>query len=164
MKKALFGAGVALFLLSQGMMVTDATGMWQKIPEEKPVNVREYTEDEAQILLRIATAEAESEHNEGMFKVMNVVLNRVESPNYPDTIAGVVFQQGAFSSVKNGRYDACEIRPQAHDALARLEKGEAYDTEIVAFQKNKGKDVLSKWYEFKYVVGCNRFYKEKGGT
>lgn len=58
--------------------------------------------EDAYMLAKIAMAEAESEDTEGKALVMLVVLNRVWSDEFPDTIAGVIFQDGQFSPISNG--------------------------------------------------------------
>jgi len=54
------------------------------------------------LLARIINAEATGEPLPGMVAVGDVVLNRVESSQFPDTIKEVVYQPGQFSPVKNG--------------------------------------------------------------
>ncbi len=48
-------------------------------------------------------AEAEGEPYEGKVAVANVVLNRLRSANFPDTITDVIYQKHQFSPVANGR-------------------------------------------------------------
>ena len=52
--------------------------------------------------------------------VVPVLLNRVDSPSFPNTLSGVIYQSNALESVSNGRFsttaDADCIRA-AHDAL-----------------------------------------------
>ncbi|NLM37832.1 MAG: LysM peptidoglycan-binding domain-containing protein [Firmicutes bacterium] len=55
------------------------------------------------LLARLVHAEAEAEPYSGKVAVAAVILNRVESPKFPNTLAGVVFQPLAFESVANGR-------------------------------------------------------------
>ncbi|MGM7722887.1 cell wall hydrolase [uncultured Metabacillus sp.] len=54
------------------------------------------------LLARIVRAEAQSEPFKGKVAVANVVLNRVESPKFPDTIKEVIYQPGQFQPVANG--------------------------------------------------------------
>lgn len=54
------------------------------------------------LLARIINAESTGEPLPGMVAVGDVVLNRVESSQFPDTIKEVVYQPGQFSPVKNG--------------------------------------------------------------
>lgn len=55
------------------------------------------------LLARIVRAEAQTEPFEGKVAVAAVVLNRVESPKFPDTIRGVIYQRGQFQPVMNGQ-------------------------------------------------------------
>ena len=61
--------------------------------------------DELYWLSRIISAESQGECWEGKIAVGNVVLNRVASPDFPDTIYGVIFDDrwgGQFEPVRNG--------------------------------------------------------------
>ncbi|MUG45988.1 cell wall hydrolase [Paenibacillus woosongensis] len=63
------------------------------------------TDEELHLLHKIVMAEAEGEPYEGKVAVANVVLNRLRSANYPDTIKEVIYQKSQFSPVQNGRMD-----------------------------------------------------------
>ena len=60
-------------------------------------------EGEAYLLAAIIQCEAESEPYEGKIAVGNVVLNRVQSSRFPNTITGVIYQKKQFSPVASGR-------------------------------------------------------------
>ncbi|WP_246281419.1 cell wall hydrolase [Saccharibacillus qingshengii] len=62
-------------------------------------------DEEVLLLQRIVMAEAEGEPYAGKVAVANVVLNRLRSANYPDTIRDVIYQRYQFSPVQNGRFD-----------------------------------------------------------
>ncbi|WP_246369676.1 cell wall hydrolase [Saccharibacillus deserti] len=62
-------------------------------------------DEEVLLLERIVMAEAEGEPYAGKVAVANVVLNRLRSANYPDTIRDVIYQRYQFSPVQNGRFD-----------------------------------------------------------
>ena len=72
------------------------------------------------LLARLVYAEARGESYKGQVAVAAVVLNRVASASFPNTISGVVYQSGAFSCVSNGSInntpDSTAIRA-ALDAL-----------------------------------------------
>ena len=57
------------------------------------------------LLARLISAEARGESYTGQVAVGAVVLNRVEHPSFPDTIAGVIYQKGAFSCLDDGQFD-----------------------------------------------------------
>ena len=59
--------------------------------------------DMANLLARLIYAEASGENYTGQVAVGAVVLNRVESSQFPNTIAGVIYQKGQFSSVTDGQ-------------------------------------------------------------
>lgn len=76
--------------------------------EEPLIASMDWDKDDSYMLCKIAMAEAESEGVKGKALVMLVVLNRVWSDEFPDTIEEVIFQKNQFSPVANGRYDAIE--------------------------------------------------------
>jgi len=55
------------------------------------------------LLARAINGEARGEPYEGQVAVGAVILNRVDNPDFPNTIAGVVYQSGAFDSVSDGQ-------------------------------------------------------------
>ena len=79
------------------------------------------TESESYLLARLVHGEARGEPYTGKVAVAAVVLNRVRSAAFPNTISGVIFQAGAFDCVRDGQIwltpDSESIRA-ANDALA----------------------------------------------
>lgn len=57
------------------------------------------------LLARVISAEARGEPYAGQVAVGAVILNRVEHPSFPSTIAGVVYQPGAFTCMVDGQID-----------------------------------------------------------
>lgn len=55
------------------------------------------------LLARIIYGEARGEPYKGQVAIAAVVLNRVESSSFPNTIAGVIYQSGAFDAVSDGQ-------------------------------------------------------------
>lgn len=60
------------------------------------------TAAEKDLLARLVRAEAESEPYSGKVAVAVVVLNRVDSADFPNSIHDVIYQSGQFSPVSNG--------------------------------------------------------------
>jgi len=56
-----------------------------------------------QLLARAINGEARGEPYEGQVAVGAVILNRVKSSSFPNTIAGVIYQPGAFTAVSDGQ-------------------------------------------------------------
>lgn len=72
------------------------------------------------LLARIISAEARGEPYTGQVAVGAVVLNRVESSSFPDSISGVVYQPGAFTAITDGQINepiAESARRAAKEAL-----------------------------------------------
>ena len=57
------------------------------------------------LLARVISAEARGEPYSGQVAVGAVILNRVEHPSFPNSIAGVVYQPGAFTCMVDGQFN-----------------------------------------------------------
>jgi N-acetylmuramoyl-L-alanine amidase len=60
------------------------------------------SKEEIDLLARIVRAEAQTEPMEGKVAVARVVLNRVKSPQFPNTVKEVIYQRNQFQPVMNG--------------------------------------------------------------
>ena len=58
-----------------------------------------------ELLARLINGEARGEPYEGQVAVGAVILNRVKSPKFPNTIPGVIYQEGQFSCIKDGQFN-----------------------------------------------------------
>jgi len=67
------------------------------------VSAAAYNESETYLLGRLVHGEARGEPYVGKVAVAAVVLNRVRSSSFPNTIAGVIYQTGAFDAVADGQ-------------------------------------------------------------
>ncbi len=63
-----------------------------------------YSKSDINLLAKLIAAEARGENYKGQVAVGAVVLNRVEHSSFPDTIAGVIYQKGAFSCVNDSNW------------------------------------------------------------
>lgn len=116
---------------------------------------------DSDILLRIAMAEAEGEGTEGKALVMKVVLNRVESKEFPDSVENVVFQPGQFEPVlDDGRYWNVEPDAECYKALYMVQCENWDDTEGALYFSRTGS---SPWMEdnteYLFTVGNHSFYR-----
>lgn len=117
--------------------------------------------EDAEILLKIAMAEAEGEDTEGKALVMLVVLNRVWSDDFPDSIEAVVFQENQFSPVKDGgRYYTTEPDEDCYAALALIQSGWDESMGALYFESEENAD---NWHSnnltYLFQHGNHRFYK-----
>ncbi len=126
-------------------------------PRVLEVNVMEtariaVTQDEYEILLRIVEAEAGGEDVDGKLLVANVILNRVESPSFPDTIEGVVFQRengvSQFSPISDGRYYTVCISDETVEAVNRAINGEDISQGALYFACRRSADPdRMRWFD-----------------
>lgn len=120
--------------------------------------IKDYSSEEIAILERIVEAEATGEDIYGKILVANVVLNRVLSDDFPDTIKRVVFKKGQFQPIQDGRYYDVEITDSTREAVKRvIEKGEDYSGGALYFRS----DDVEKWRDFRelFTYGGHTFYK-----
>lgn len=89
------------------------------LPTGKPSS-NSSSSDNVTLLAKLINGEARGEIYTGQVAVGAVVLNRVRSSSFPNTIAGVIYQSGAFTAVSDGQIN---LQPQqscynaARDAL-----------------------------------------------
>lgn len=58
-----------------------------------------------ELLARLINGEARGEPYIGQVAVGAVIMNRVKDPSFPNTIAGVIYQDQQFSSIRDGQFD-----------------------------------------------------------
>lgn len=62
-----------------------------------------YSDEDIQLIANAVYGESRGEPYEGQVAVAAVILNRVEHPDFPDSVGGVIFQPGAFTAVDDGQ-------------------------------------------------------------
>ena len=115
--------------------------------------------DVTQLLARLINGEARGEPYQGQVAVGSVVLNRVKSPEFPNTIAGVIYQKGQFSCVTDGQFDKA-IDPKSTVYKAAKEAMNGADPSNGALFFYNPKTTKSKWlFSLKTVktIGSHRF-------
>ncbi|MGN0656375.1 MAG: cell wall hydrolase [Ruminiclostridium sp.] len=76
--------------------------------------IPEATEANINLLARIISAEGRGESYIGQVAIGAVICNRIEHPSFPDTLAGVIYQNGAFTAIVDGQFN----EPVAESAYA----------------------------------------------
>ena len=136
-------------------------------PEEEPeptyqsiIQSRDWDGEDSEMLMKIAMAEAEGESVEGKALVMLVVLNRVWSDAFPDTIEEVIFQKNQFTpTAPGGRYWTTTPNEDCYAALELIQSGWD-DSKGALFFESSGKDGWhSQNLEFLYQIGGHKFYR-----
>lgn len=121
-----------------------------------------------QILERIVEAEAGGETQKGKILVANVILNRVQHKEFPDTIKGVVFaHKGSryqFSPIADGRYYKVHVSNDTKKAVRQALQGVDESRGALYFMERSAADSSNvTWFDtaltrlFRY--GCHEFYK-----
>ena len=72
------------------------------LPKKEYAEQTSQTSD-IQLLARAINGEARGESYEGQVAVGAVILNRVKHSSFPNTIAGVIYEPGAFTAVADGQ-------------------------------------------------------------
>ena len=117
---------------------------------------------------RIVEAEAGSEDEDGKLLVANVVLNRMNSEAFPDTVTEVVFQRekgiSQFSPVANGSFYRVKISEGTVSAVERALMGEDISEGALYFVARKYADSNKvKWFDnhltYLFKHGGHEFFK-----
>ncbi len=115
------------------------------------------TSGDVDLLARLISAEARGEPYSGQVAVGAVVLNRVESPAFPSTISGVIYQSGAFTCLQDGQF----WKPVADSAYrAAREAINGSDPSGGAIYYYNPRTATSKWILSRRVlttIGNHRF-------
>ena len=122
------------------------------------------SESDYNTLLRIVQAESGGCDIIGKILVANVILNRVESDEFPDSIHGVVYQKYQFSPVIDGSIDRCKISDETREAVARALDGEDPSEGALYFMnRSKSAPKNVRWFDtklsFLFKHGEHEFFK-----
>lgn len=120
------------------------------------------SEEELLLLQKIVMAEAEGEPYQGKVAVANVVLNRLRSANFPDTIYKVIYQKSQFSPVANGRLNRVKPNEDCIKAVnAALSGVKEVPDDTYFFLSLKLAQDLTVHHSQEYVktIGNHTFYK-----
>lgn len=101
------------------------------------------------LLARIISAEARGEPYSGQVAVGAVVLNRVEHPNFPDTLSGVIYQNGAFTAIVDGQFNE-PVSDSAYKAAKEALNGQ--DTSGGAIYYYNPDKTSNKWMRTRPVI------------
>ena len=107
------------------------------------------SDSDYQLLARIISAEARGEPYIGQVAVGAVVLNRVEHPSFPDTIAGVVYQPGAFTAITDGQINEEVYESSKRAAKEALNGSDPSGGAIYYFNPDK---TSNKWIRTRPVI------------
>ena len=115
--------------------------------------------NDTNLLARLVYAESRGEPYAGQVAVASVVLNRVKSSSFPNSISGVIYQSGAFSVVSDGQINLTPndtAKKAAQDAINGWDP--SYGA-IYYFNPNTAKNAWIWSRPVTVVIGNHRFCK-----
>lgn len=92
--------------------------------------------EDIELIALLTMAEAEGECEEGKRLVIDTVLNRVDSDEFPNTVKNVIYQKNQFTSMWNGRVDRCYVMEEICQ-LVEEELESRTNSEVVFFHAGK---------------------------
>ncbi|MCQ4022034.1 MULTISPECIES: spore cortex-lytic enzyme [unclassified Ruminococcus] len=117
----------------------------------------EFSQSEIALLARIISAESRGEPYEGQVAVGAVILNRISHPSFPNTLAGVIYQPGAFSCLNDGQVNEAVAQSAERAARDAMNGWDPTGGAIYYFNPNTA---TSKWILSRpviTVIGSHRF-------
>lgn len=119
-----------------------------------------YNQDDLFWLSRVITAESGNQPLKGKMAVGNVVMNRVASPIYPNTVQGVLAQKNQFSTYKGGRL--AKRTPNASSVIAAklvLDGGVVEETKGALYFDSSRSSWASRNKTCIATIGGHKFYR-----
>ena len=117
------------------------------------------TDDDLYLLAKMISAEARGEPYIGQVAVGAVILNRVKHPSFPNTIAGVLYQPGAFTALVDGQFS---LEPEESAKRAAVDAMNGWDPSGGAIYYYNPEKSTSEWIftrETIAVIGSHVFAK-----
>ncbi len=108
-----------------------------------------YSSSDIYLLAKVIEAEARGETYTGQVAVGAVVLNRVKSSSFPDTVSGVVYQKGAFSAVTDSNWS---VSPTATSKKAAQDAINGWDPSGGALYYYNPAKTSNKWIRTRPVI------------
>lgn len=119
----------AITVLTTAVIISTSSLLPVKGSYQEPYEIAGLSESDFYFISSVVEAESDrSESLEGRILIAEVILNRVNSPLFPDTISGVLNQSGQFSTVVNGHSitERTDLSDEAViQAIREIESGEA---------------------------------------
>lgn len=109
----------------------------------------QYNSSDVYLLAKVIAAEARGESYIGQVAVGAVILNRVQHSSFPDTMAGVVYQPGAFSCVNDSNWTT---EPNASSKKAAQDAINGWDPSGGAIYYFNPAKTSNKWMRTRPVI------------
>lgn len=121
-----------------------------------------YNQSDLQCMERAIFFEANRSSRSGMIAVGTVVMNRVESDDFPNTVCGVVSQKGQFAPGVMTRPMNSRALPDVREAASAVLRGERQrGVQKARFFHTAGYDFPYNNMHYVLVAGGNAFYEKR---
>jgi N-acetylmuramoyl-L-alanine amidase len=115
------------------------------------------TDQEVQWIAQMIHAEARGEPYLGQVAVGAVIINRVKSPKFPNTVKDVLFQDGAFQPIRNGTFYQAASEQAYRAALEALNGHDPTNGALFFFNPSISKDRFMHSRTPAITIGQHRF-------
>ncbi|MCH5253042.1 MAG: cell wall hydrolase [Lachnospiraceae bacterium] len=134
------------------------------IDKKKTKKVMAVGDNSRKILERIVEAEAGDQDMKGRMLVANVILNRMRSKHFPNTVKGVVFAPRQFSPVSNGSYYRVHVSGRTRQAVKKALQGEDASKGALYFMCRSASSARNiSWFDRDltrlFSHGCHEFFR-----
>lgn len=120
-------------------------------------NIPNATEANINLLARIISAEGRGESYVGQVAIGAVICNRIEHPSFPDTLQGVIYQNGAFTAIVDGQFEEDVAESAYYAARDALSGWDPTGGCIYYFNPKKTNDEYMHSREVVKVIGDHYF-------
>jgi len=166
--------------MNERQITIEETGFTKRIEEavseprivEETLLIREkcyeLSNEDYENLLRIVEAEATGEDLKGRILVANVVMNRVKSRKFPNSVTQVIMQRDngkvQFSPVSDGRFYRARVSEMTREAVQQVIYGTDYSDGAMYFVSAKRANASKySWFrgklQYLFTHGGHEFYK-----
>lgn len=151
---------VRYFQYKNGLKVDGVVGPETLSALGLPTGVQNYsTSRDVDLLAHLIHGEARGEPYIGQVAVAAVVLNRVRDSRFPNTIAGVIYQPGAFDAVADGQIN---LEPTSQSYKAARDAMNGWDPTYGCIYYYNPQTATSKWIwsrQIMLTIGKHNFAK-----
>ena len=145
------------FVLIAGMAVALNVLVYLGLGGSSSGNSTGYSDADVELLAKVISAEARGESYEGQVAVGAVILNRVAHPSFPNSISGVVYQNGAFSCVNDSNWYAPVADSAKRAATDALNGWDPSGGAVYYFNASKTSDKFMHSRPVIKVIGNHKF-------
>ena len=123
-------------------------------PVRSPMNL---TAGEMDLLARCISGESRGEPHKGQVAVGAVILNRVKSPVFPNTVREVIYARNQFEVVRNGQINLAPTDSSVAAARAAAAGEDPTGGALYFFDPSKTRNAFLWNRPLKVTIGCHRF-------